>query len=80
MRAAVDSAHTKCATVHTGCSPQGCSSCFCSLLHVYTALLANPQYASASEQTRASLRIFHQKVTVRLPEPHTFLQLFSALL
>lgn len=51
------------------------------LCYMFTpALLANPQYASASEQTRASLRIFHQKVTVRLPEPHAFLQLFSALL
>lgn len=50
-------------------------------LHVHTpALPAKPQYTSASEQTRASLRISHQKVTVRLPEPHAFPQPFSALL
>lgn len=50
-------------------------------LHIYTpARPAKPQYTSASEQSRASLRISHQKVTVRLPEPQTLPQPFSALL
>lgn len=67
-------AHTKCRAAHTGCSQ------LCSLLHVYASSAGKSAICSCLKQTRASLRIFHQKVTVRLPEPLALLQLFSALL